>query len=33
MKTVQINHGSFIAVLNDESKNPEAIYNALISDL
>ena len=28
------NHRSFIiALLNDESKNPEAIYNTLISDL
>ena len=27
------NHRSFITLLNDESKNPEAIYNTLISDL
>ena len=34
MTTVQINHRSFIALLNDESiKNPEVIYNTLISDL
>ena len=28
-----INHGSFIALLNDESKNPGAMYNTAMSDL